>query len=139
MIGMMPGMSDMIPQGEDPEAALRKVQGMIDSMTKAERRDPSIIDTSRRKRIADGAGMKPQDISQFLKQFEVVQNVFRQMSQMSTWQRLKMMTGLGKMGAFMPGGENVLKGMAGPKGNTGHRKTAKERAEDRKKKKKKGR
>ncbi len=67
-----------------------------------------------------------------------MQNVFKQMSQMSMWQRLKMMTGMGKAGAFQPGGENILKGIAGAgKGNTGHRKSAKERAEERKKKKKK--
>jgi signal recognition particle subunit SRP54 len=55
------------------------------------------------------------------------------MAQMSIWQRVKMMTGLGKAGVFNhPGGLNMLK----TKGDTGHRKTAKERAEERKKKKK---
>jgi signal recognition particle subunit SRP54 len=53
---------------------------------------------------------------------------------MSLWQRMKMMTGLSKMGAFLPGNEGMLK----TKGDTGHRKTAKERAEERKKKRKKG-
>ncbi|QVL34429.1 signal recognition particle protein [Telmatocola sphagniphila] len=138
MIGMMPGMSDMIPKGEDPEVALKRVQGMIDSMTMEERRNPDLIDIPRRRRIAAGSGVQPHEVNQFLKQFEVVQNVFKQMSQMSIWQRMKMMTGLGNMGAFMPGGENLLK-QIGKKGDTGHRKTAKERAEERKKKKKKGR
>ena len=45
MIGRMPGMAEMIPEGEDPEEALKRVQGMIDSMTKKERADPDIIDT----------------------------------------------------------------------------------------------
>jgi signal recognition particle subunit SRP54 len=53
---------------------------------------------------------------------------------MSLWQRIKMVTGLGKAGAFQPGGESMIK----TKGDTGHRKSAKERAEERKKKKKKG-
>jgi signal recognition particle subunit SRP54 len=57
----------------------------------------------------------------------------KQMSQMSLWQRMKMMTGLGKMGAFMPGGMDGMK----LKGDTGHRKSAKERADERKRKKKK--
>src|SRR5262249_12153040 len=52
MIGMMPGMSELIPEGEDPEVALKRVQGMIDSMTKKERKDPDIIDQGRRRRIA---------------------------------------------------------------------------------------
>jgi signal recognition particle subunit SRP54 len=133
MISKMPGMSDMIPEGEDPEQALKRVQGMIDSMTKAEKADPDMIDTPRRRRIAKGAGVEPQEVNQFLKQFDQVRGLMKQMAQMSMWQRLKMVTGLGKAGAFMPGGMDGLK----TKGDTGHRKTAKERAEERKKKKKK--
>jgi signal recognition particle subunit SRP54 len=132
MISRMPGMSEMIPEGEDPEVALKRVQGMIDSMTKKERNDPDMIDTPRRRRIAKGAGVEPHEVNQFLKQFDQVRALMKQMSQMSLWQRLKMVTGLGKMGAFMPGGmDGIVK-----KGDTGHRKSAKERAEDRKKKKK---
>ena len=62
-----------------------------------------------------------------------MRTLMQQMAKMSMWQRLKMMTGLGKAGAFMPGGMDMLK----TKGDTGHRKSAKERAEERKKKKKK--
>lgn len=135
MIGRMPGMAEMIPEGEDPEEALKRVQGMIDSMTKKERDDPDIIDMSRRKRIAAGSGVQPQEVSQFLKQFDSVRQIMKQMMSMNIFQRIKMMTGLGKMGAFAPGGENMLR----TKGDTGKRKSAKERAEDRKKKKKKKR
>jgi signal recognition particle subunit SRP54 len=70
-----------------------------------------------------------------LKQFDQVRALMKQMSQMSMWQRLKMVTGLGKMGAFMPGGMDSMK----LKGDTGHRKSAKERAEERKKTNKKKR
>jgi signal recognition particle subunit SRP54 len=133
MISRMPGMAEMIPEGEDPEVALKRVQGMIDSMTKKERNDPDIIDASRRKRIAGGAGVQPQEVTQFLKQFDTVRVLMKQMMQMSVWQRIKMVTGMTKMGAFNPGNEGMIK----TKGNTGHRKSAKERAEDRKKKKKK--
>src|SRR5262245_31990250 len=133
MISRMPGMSEMIPEGEDPEEALKRVQGMIDSMTIKEKADPDMIDTPRRRRISAGAGVEPHEVSQFLKQFDQVRALMKQMSQMSLWQRLKMVTGLGKMGAFMPGGMDQLK----LKGDTGHRKSAKERAEERKKKNKK--
>ncbi|WP_439629541.1 signal recognition particle protein [Gemmata sp.] len=133
MISKMPGMSDMIPEGEDPEQALKRVQGMIDSMTKQEKADPDTIDTPRRRRIARGAGVEPHEVNQFLKQFDQVRGLMKQMATMSMWQRLKMVTGLGKAGAFMPGGMDQFK----TKGDTGHRKTAKERAEERKKKKKK--
>jgi signal recognition particle subunit SRP54 len=132
LIGRMPGMAEMIPEGEDPEVALKRVQGMIDSMTKTERKDPDIIDAGRRRRIAAGAGVQPQEVSQFLKQFDTVRALMKQMMSMSVWQRIKMVTGLSKMGAFDPGKEGMLK----TKGNTGHRKSARERAEERKKKKK---
>jgi signal recognition particle subunit SRP54 len=125
----------MIPEGEDPEVALKRVQGMIDSMTKKEKADPDLIDPNRRRRIAKGAGVEPHEVNAFLKQFDQVRALMKQMSQMSLWQRLKMVTGLGKAGAFMPGGMDNMK----LKGDTGHRKTAKERADERKKKNKKKR
>jgi signal recognition particle subunit SRP54 len=131
MISRMPGMGDMIPEGEDPEEALKRVQGMIDSMTKAERSNPDVIDQSRRRRIAAGAGCEPHEVKQFLGQFDQVRTLMRQMASMSLWERMKTVTGLGKMGAFMPG-SNMLKSKVG----TGHRKSAKERAEERKKKRK---
>jgi signal recognition particle subunit SRP54 len=132
MLGRMPGMAELIPEGEDPEEALKRVQGMIDSMTKKEKADPDSIDPSRRRRIARGAGVEPHEVNQFLKQFDQVRVLMKQMASMSLWQRMKMVTGLGKMGAFTPGGGLNIN----TKGHTGHRKTAKERAEERKKKKK---
>ncbi len=131
MIGRMPGMDGMIPEGEDPEAAMGRITGMIDSMTKEERRNPDVIDLSRRRRIAAGSGTEPHEIKQFLGQFDQVRTLMRQLSKMSLFERIKMMTGLGKMGAFQPGAQ-----MAKSKVGTGHRKSAKERADDRKKKRK---
>jgi signal recognition particle subunit SRP54 len=133
LIGRMPGMSEMIPEGEDPEVALKRVQGMIDSMTKKERKDPDLIDNSRRRRIGEGSGVEPHEVKQFLNQFNQIRVIMKQMASMSMWQRIKMMTGMSKMGAFMPGGMDQFK----TKGDTGKRKSAKERADERKKKKKK--
>src|SRR5262245_10438734 len=134
IMASMPGMGDMIPEGEDPETAFKRIQGMIDSMTKQERRDPDLIDLNRRRRIAAGSGVEPHEIKQFLQQFDHIRTLMRQMAQMSLWQRIKMITGLGKAGMFQPGAM-----MPKQKIGTGHRKTPKERAEERKKKKKKGR
>jgi signal recognition particle subunit SRP54 len=132
LIASMPGgLSQMIPEGEDPEKAIKRIRGMIDSMTREERRNPDVIDINRRRRIAAGSGTEPHEIKQFLTQFEQVRGIMRQMARMSIVERIKMMTGLSKMGAFLPG-SNMLK----KKGDTGHRKSAKERAEERKKKRK---
>jgi signal recognition particle subunit SRP54 len=133
LISRMPGMSEMIPEGEDPEEALKRVQGMIDSMTKKERADPDIIDLNRRRRISAGSGVEASEVKQFLTQFDQVRVIMKQMANMSIWQRMKMVTGMGQAGAFMPGGMDKMK----LKGDTGHRKSAKERAEERKKKNKK--
>jgi signal recognition particle subunit SRP54 len=128
----MPGMGDLIPDGEDPDVAIKRIQGMVDSMTKAERADPDIIDLSRRRRIASGSGTQPHEVKQFLFQFDQARTLMRQMANMSIFDRIKMVTGMGKAGMFNPG-------MMMPKAKvgTGHRKTPKERAEERKKKKKK--
>jgi signal recognition particle subunit SRP54 len=128
----MPGMGDMIPEGEEPEDAMRRIQGMIDSMTREERRNPDLIDIGRRRRIATGSGVAPQEVKQFLVQFEQVRVLMRQLANMSIWERIKMVTGMGKMGAFQPGAKLFTK-----KGDTGHRKTPKERAKERKQKRKK--
>jgi signal recognition particle subunit SRP54 len=131
MAAMPGGFADMIPEGEDPEVAFKRIQGMIDSMTKEERHNPDIIDLNRRRRISQGSGVEASEIKQFLGQFDQVRTLMRQMAKMSMWERMKMMTGLGQAGAFMPG-SNVLK----KKGDTGHRKSPKERAKERKNKKK---
>jgi signal recognition particle subunit SRP54 len=96
VISRMPGMSDTIPEGEDPEVALKHVQGMIDSMTKHERANPGIIDKKRQRRIAFGAGVQPHEVNQFLKQFDQVRVIMKQMASMSLWQRFKLMLGMTK-------------------------------------------
>jgi signal recognition particle subunit SRP54 len=132
VLASIPGMGDMIPEGEDPEVAFKRMQGMIDSMTKEERRNPDVIDLNRRRRIAQGSGVEASEIKQFLGQFDQIRSLMRTMAKMSMWERMKMMTGLGQAGAFNPG-SNVLK----KKGDTGHRKSPRERAKERKNKKKK--
>ncbi|MGE3807171.1 MAG: signal recognition particle protein, partial [Gemmataceae bacterium] len=127
----MPGMGEMIPEGEDPEKALTRIQGMIDSMTKKEKGNPDIIDLSRRRRIAAGAGVEPHEVKQFLNQFDQVRTLMRQMANMSIWERIKMATNLNKMGAFLPG-SNILK----KKGSTVQERNPRELAEERKKKRK---
>ena len=128
----MPGMAEMIPEGEDAEGVFRRIQGMIDAMTKEERNNPDIIDLTRRRRIAAGSGTEPSEIKQFLNHFDQVRDLMRKMARMSIWERIKMVTGLGQQGAFLPG-SNMLK----KKGDTGHRKSPKERARERKNKRKK--
>ncbi|MDD5126669.1 MAG: signal recognition particle protein [Dehalococcoidales bacterium] len=76
---MMPGMGQLakkLPAGAE-EAQLKKVEAMILSMTPAERQNPSIIGGSRRKRIAKGSGLQPQDVNQLLNQFSQMQKLMK--------------------------------------------------------------
>ncbi|MDX1926404.1 MAG: signal recognition particle protein [Pirellulaceae bacterium] len=74
MMGLMPGMGDFkkMMDGADTDGEVRKMLGMIDSMTPAERRNPKIIDMQRRNRISKGAGVQPQAISGLIKQFSIM-------------------------------------------------------------------
>jgi signal recognition particle subunit SRP54 len=131
LMGAMPGMGDMIPDDEDPDVAVKRIQGMIDSMTKSEKLNPDVIDLSRRRRIAAGSGTEPHEIKQFLNQFGQMRTIMRQIANMSMFDRIKMLTGMGKSGMFQPGAS-----MPKTKMHTGHRKSPKERADERKKKRK---
>ena len=80
MISMLPGMS-----GKDidvDENAMKKPEAIIRSMTPAERRDPSLLNASRRKRIAAGSGTTVQDVNQLIRQFEQAQQMMKQMMNM---------------------------------------------------------
>src|SRR3984957_19947958 len=125
LMGMIPGMNQMAGslEGVDADGEVKRIQGIIDSMTQAERKDPNIIDISRRRRIAAGAGVEPSDISGLVKQFDAMAAFVKQMSQITMLDKTRAMTGLGKAGAFNPGAKLVA-----PKQGTGKRLSPKERA-----------
>ena len=75
---MMPGMGN-VQVGDKEEAALGRHEAIILSMTKQERRIPRIIGGSRRKRIADGAGVQIRDVNLLIKQFSQMQKMMRKM------------------------------------------------------------
>jgi signal recognition particle subunit SRP54 len=79
LVEMLPGASQLasqLPAGME-EKQLKKVEAMILSMTPQERRHPDIIDGSRRRRIARGSGVRPQDINQLLNQFRQMQKLMK--------------------------------------------------------------
>ena len=81
LLGMIPGMNKAIPKGvQVDEKSLVKTEALINSMTPEERRRPRIIDGSRRRRIAMGSGTSVQDVNRLLKQFEMMQKMFKRMS-----------------------------------------------------------
>jgi signal recognition particle subunit SRP54 len=88
MLNMLPGMS-----GKDidiDDSAMKKPEAIIRSMTPAERRDPSLLNASRRKRIAAGSGTTVQDVNQLIRQFEQAQQMMKQMMGAKGKNRMRM-------------------------------------------------
>jgi signal recognition particle subunit SRP54 len=81
VLGMLPGMNPKIMKNIDvDEKRIRRVEAIIMSMTPQERNDPSIINASRRRRIASGSGTTIQEVNSLLKQFEEMKKLFKMMS-----------------------------------------------------------
>ena len=112
---MLPGVGNKLDQLDIDDSAFGKVEAMITSMTREERAKPSIINPSRKKRIAKGSGTQVQDVNRLLKQFEQMQ------------QMMKKLGGKGGRGLFgrrkMPRLDpSMLEGMGGMGGLGGFKK-----------------
>jgi signal recognition particle subunit SRP54 len=126
VMSMLPGMSAMADMlGDvDAEQDMRRLGGIIDSMTPDERRNPSkVVDQSRRRRIAAGAGVEPHEVNELVKQFDGIADVMKRMSGMGMRDRMRTMQGLTQGGLLNPGGK-----LAKQKIGTGKRLTSQERA-----------
>ncbi|MES2770697.1 MAG: signal recognition particle protein [Pseudomonadota bacterium] len=89
-------MPNAIPGAEDKSIA--RIEGIINSMTPLERRQPELIKASRKRRIASGSGVQVQEVNRLLKQFEQMQKMMKQLSK-------------GGMGKLMRGMKGMLPGM----------------------------
>ncbi|MBR6581365.1 MAG: signal recognition particle protein [Ruminococcus sp.] len=78
IIGMLPGLGDKLKDVDLDESGLVRIEAIITSMTKAEREKPSIINPSRKRRIAAGSGTKVEEINRLLKQFDQMQKMMKQ-------------------------------------------------------------
>jgi signal recognition particle subunit SRP54 len=81
-----------------PDEDLDRYRGIIHSMTMKERRDPELIEASRRRRIARGAGVDQQLVSALVKQFIQMRGLMKQMSGMGMFQRMKVAQSLSHSG-----------------------------------------
>ena len=99
LLAQMPGMGNMKNLQVD-EKQLAHTEAIILSMTPKERENPSIIGSSRKKRIANGAGLKVEDVNRLLKSFEQMQKMMKQFSGPGMGKKMKRMKGFGGMGGF---------------------------------------
>ena len=77
LVGMLPGIPKEIRNAEIDDREIARVEAIIRAMTPEERRDPSIMNGSRRLRVANGSGMTTSDVNQLLKQFKEMQKMMR--------------------------------------------------------------
>jgi signal recognition particle subunit SRP54 len=77
LLGMLPGAASAIGAVEVSETDLARVEAIIRSMTPAERRNPKVIDGSRKRRIASGSGTTPQDVNGLLRQYAEAQKMMK--------------------------------------------------------------
>jgi signal recognition particle subunit SRP54 len=123
MMGLMPGMGELnkMMAGEDTDGEMRKLLGIIDSMTPTERRNPKLIDTPRRNRISRGSGVPPNAVSGLIKQFNMMAPMMQMMASGGAKNRMEMMRQL--QGSMMDPNLGGIK----TKQSTGKRLSAKER------------
>ncbi len=105
IMGMLPGMKGKVNEEDLDEKMLTRTEAIIQSMTKKEREQPEILNASRRRRIAAGSGTTVQQVNQVLKQYEMMQNLTRQMAGGRIPKGLQGMMngGMPSMGGAMPG------------------------------------
>ncbi len=94
LMGMIPGMNglnlDKAMEGVDPAKEMVRVEAIIQSMTKEERSNPSILNGPRKKRIANGCGRSIADVNRLLKQFEEMKKMMKQMNNMQKGKKGKL-------------------------------------------------
>ena len=114
LMSKLPGMGQMaeMAQNKGAEQEFGKLESLINSMTPQERRKPEIINGSRKRRIAAGAGLQVPDLNRLLKQHKQMQKMMKKAGQKGGMQ--KMMRGMsGMMGGGGPGGPGGMGGMGG--------------------------
>src|SRR5438874_8471432 len=94
MVPGMGGIAKQLPEGPEAERELRKIEAIISSMTKAERADPTLINGSRRRRIAAGSGTTVSDVNRLVKQFAEMRKLMKQMGSMAKSGRLPRLPGM---------------------------------------------
>jgi signal recognition particle subunit SRP54 len=105
LLGLLPGVGSVLKDAHIDDKQFDRVEAIINSMTKKERQKPDLLDNSRRKRIAQGAGVKVDEISQLVKQFTTLNKLSKQMAGMTAGNKIKAVKELGNsgMGGLMPG------------------------------------
>lgn len=100
ILGMLPGVGKKIKDVDVDDRQLDRMRAIIQSMTAKERRNPDIINPSRKRRIAAGCGMQVEDVNRLLNQYRQMQKMMKQLNSKNSRRMMKRMGGMGSMGGF---------------------------------------
>ena len=107
---MIPGLGGLAERLGDmnPDQDLRQIEGIINSMTLDERRNPGKIDRSRRHRIASGSGADPADVNKLLKDFDAMAGMMQKFASMGMMERMRAVRQMADGGMLDPGAQWTL-------------------------------
>lgn len=100
ILGMLPGVGKKLKDVDVDDRQMDRMRAIIQSMTPKERRNPDIINPSRKRRIAAGCGMKVEDVNRLLNQYRQMQKMMKQFNSKNSRRMMKRMGGMGGMGGF---------------------------------------
>ncbi|MDY7011726.1 MAG: signal recognition particle protein [Planctomycetota bacterium] len=109
VLKLMPGVGSQLKHMDFDGGEIDQMEAIINSMTKAERSAPSVIDGSRRRRIARGSGCETQDVSGLVKSFTAASGMMKQMAGMGMRDRMQFAKQMGNMDMFGAGGFKIKK------------------------------
>jgi signal recognition particle subunit SRP54 len=120
IMGLLPGVAKMKAQMADAnidDRMISRQEAIISSMTRAERKKPDLLNASRKRRIAAGAGVEVQDVNRLLKQHRQMADTVKALSRGGPKKMQQMAAMLGGLGGGGPGGADMarLKAMGGGK------------------------
>ncbi len=100
ILSMIPGVNKKIKDVDVDDSQLDRIRAIIQSMTIKERRNPDIINPSRKRRIAAGCGMQVEDVNRLLSQYRQMQKMFKQFNSKGARRKMRRMGGFGGPGGF---------------------------------------
>lgn len=100
ILGMLPGVGKKLKDVDVDDRQLDRMKAIIQSMTLKERRNPDIINPSRKRRIAAGCGMQVEDVNRLLNQYRQMQKMMKQLNSKNSRRMMKRMGGRGGFGGM---------------------------------------
>jgi signal recognition particle subunit SRP54 len=130
LMGLIPGVGQMMKNIDVDESRLDRIEAIVCSMTKAERKDPSVLNNSRRNRVARGSGVQVHEVSEMVKQFEGINRLTKQMAGLTPGAKAQAVRQIGRAGA---GDMSALQSLPGMRRGSTHTESVKSKFKKRKK------